>query len=130
MNKPTENWKIGYVSEHAEQCALFDIAWMHAGRMPELRFMFAIPNGGHRHPVVAGQMKAEGVRAGVPDIFLPAARGDKHGLFIEMKVGRNKPSSEQKIWMKELADQGYQVALCYSHREAWDVIVSYLGVKR
>ena len=62
------------MSEHHEQCALF--AWLRL-QWPDLdRVSFAIPNGGHRHKAVAGKLKAEGVKAGVPDIFIayPIAR--------------------------------------------------------
>lgn len=32
--------------------------------------MFAILNGGHRHKKTAVDLKAEGVKAGVPDMFI------------------------------------------------------------
>jgi len=38
-------------------------------------FVFAIPNGGLRNVVVAKKMKAEGVKAGVPDLFFTLSRG-------------------------------------------------------
>ena len=56
------------MSEHAHQVALFDWANLHLGRMPELAAMYAIPNGGARSKATAGKLKAEGVKAGVPDI--------------------------------------------------------------
>ena len=67
-------------SEHAEQVALFKWAEFAAARWPELTLMHAIPNGGHRNKITAARLKAEGVRAGVPDICLPVARGGWHGL--------------------------------------------------
>ena len=47
------------MSEHDEQVALFEWAAMNRSRIPELKLMFAIPNGGHRHKAVAGKMKAD-----------------------------------------------------------------------
>ena len=41
-------------------------------------------------------LKKEGVKAGVPDIVLPVLRCTYHGLYIELKVGRNKTSLKQK----------------------------------
>ena len=61
-------------SEHEEQVALFEWAEWNKRQYPELELMFAIPNGGQRHVVVAKKLKDEGVKAGVPDIFLPVAR--------------------------------------------------------
>ena len=84
------------MTEHDEQAALFQWAELMAAQIPELRLMFAIPNGGHRHIGVARKLKAEGVKPGVPDIFLPVARNKFHGLFIEMKFGRGRLTKEQK----------------------------------
>jgi hypothetical protein len=49
-------------SEHDQQVALFTWANQNLDRYPVLRWMFAVPNGGHRHPAVAGKLKAEGVK--------------------------------------------------------------------
>ena len=40
-------------------------------KWPCLKWLHHIPNGGLRNRVVAGKLKAEGVRAGVSDYFLP-----------------------------------------------------------
>lgn len=39
--------------------------------VPELRWLHAIPNGGQRDKITAGKLKAEGVKKGVLDVFLP-----------------------------------------------------------
>ena len=61
--------------EAEEQKALFEWAGYMGGKHPELRFMYHVPNGGRRNAREAAMLKAEGVKAGVPDIVLPAARG-------------------------------------------------------
>jgi len=53
----------------------------------------------------AQKLKKEGVKRGIPDIFLPCARGGSHGLFIEMKARDGKVSEEQAgvhklLWKK------------------------------
>lgn len=88
--------------------------------------LFHIPNGGYRHPATAVRMKLLGVKAGVPDICLPVARGEYHGLWIEMKAGRNKPTAPQVQWHMRLSQQGHRVAVCYSWEAARDVIEEYL----
>jgi len=110
-------------SEHDEQVALIQWADSVGGAVG---LLFAIPNGGHRHPAVAGKLKAEGVRAGVPDLFLPVARGGCHGLFIEMKAGKNKPTDGQLAWLDELRSQGYHCAICHGAEEAIDTIQEYM----
>lgn len=109
-------------SEAQEQNLLFQ--W--AEYIPELKNMFAIPNGGSRHPAEAANLKRQGVRSGVPDICLALPRGKYHGMYIEMKVGRNKPSDNQKDWLSRLADAGYYTVVCYGFDEARKEILAYL----
>jgi hypothetical protein len=75
---------------------------MMESKYPALRMLHAIPNGGHRHKATAARLKAAGVKAGVPDICLPVARGDWHGLYIELKVGKNKLTEAQRRWKDDL----------------------------
>lgn len=111
QNAPTPESLASSGSEHAEQVALFAWAALNAQKYPELRLMFAIPNGGKRDKITAAMLKAEGVKAGTSDIFLPVARGMWHGLFIELKVGKNKPSLEQELFIHNMQQAGYG-ALC------------------
>lgn len=117
-------------SEHDEQVKVFQWAEQNLDKWDGvLAYLFAIPNGGARHPAVAGKLKAEGVKAGVPDIFLPIpAQRYYHGLFIEMKVGKNKRTEKQERWGKFLLRMGYCVKVCYSATEAIYTIREYLGV--
>lgn len=101
---------------------------MRAGLYPDLDLLFAIPNGGHRHKLTAAKLKAEGVKAGVPDLLLPVSRGQYHGLFIEMKFGRGRVRGEQQWWLYQLEAQGYQTAVCWSWLEAAKAVCDYLGI--
>ena len=114
------------MTEHAEQVALFAWAELMESQYPELRWMYHPANGGHRHIAVAVKMKAEGVKAGILDVCLPVARGAYHGLYIEMKFGRNTPTKEQKECIDFLCAQGYYVDVCYSAERAIEVIKGYL----
>lgn len=115
------------MSEHAHQTALF--AWAAHARTeyPELEWLFAVPNGGHRHKAVAGRLKAEGVKSGVPDVALMVPRGGYAGLWIEMKYGRNKPTVEQCRWIEALRGYGHRVEICYDWTDARAVIEEYLS---
>ncbi len=115
-------------SEHDEQAALFGWAAMIENQVPELALLFAVPNGGLRHVVVAKQMKAEGLKAGVPDVWLPVPRNGRHGLVIEMKIDGNTTSSKQDWWLATLRDGGYETHVCYGFEEARTVIENYLGM--
>ena len=115
--------------EAAEQMYLMQWAHCFSGNYPELDLLFHIPNGGSRNKFEAANLKRQGVKAGVPDLFLPVPRGGYHGLFIEMKYGKNKPTGEQKEWMRRLEEQAYKAAVCYGWQEAADLIMDYLKLK-
>lgn len=116
------------VTEADEQKALMQWAKWQEGRYPELKLLYHCPNGGTRNKLEAANLKRQGVKAGVPDLFLPVPRSPKHGLFIEMKVGRNKCTDNQKKWIRNLLEQGYEVKVCYSCEEAIQVIKKYLNI--
>lgn len=116
-------------NEHDEQCLLFRWAELHQRKYPELACMFAVPNAGKRSIRAAAYMKAEGLKSGVPDVCLPIPRGNYAGLWIEMKVGRNKPSANQQAWIKRLKAQGHHCAVCYSFEEAKVLVEWYLNLE-
>lgn len=128
--------KAKNVTEHDLQVALITRCNLLAYQHPELARLFAIPNGaklpytvdanGERVSRQGAYLRAEGLKSGVPDLFLPAARGGWHGLFIEMKRPGNKPSENQTEWMGALTENGYLCVVCYSDDEALDTLLAYL----
>ena len=114
--------------EGVEQATLMNWAAMREGKYPELRLLFHIPNEGKRSQSTGGRMVKEGLKKGVPDMMLPVARGDYHGLFIEMKRQKgSRVSDEQKKWLAELVGQGYATAICYGWEAASECLVHYLS---
>lgn len=118
--------KMPVPSESVEQINLFRWATLQECKFPELILLHHIPNGGKRNITTAKRLKMEGVKAGVPDIFLPVSRGQYHGLYIELKAGNNKTTENQDVWISRLQKQGYQVNVCYGWEEAAKTIESYL----
>lgn len=176
--KPAQLAKSG--SEHGEQTALF--AWAAVARLhgfavafawadgadlppapetpalPALAWLHAIPNGGSRgddersRAIRGGNMKAEGARSGVADIFLPVPvygmlayaacvevqETQWHGLYIEMKKPSLEPKkadakgglSDDQIAFRDFAkDQGYGWVVCYTWRSAAETIRAYMEWK-
>ena len=114
-------------TEHEEQKGFIQYCQLQRGVW--LRF-FAIPNGGHRHKAVGAKLKAEGVRKGVPDLFLPVARGQYHGLFLEMKRRKGgKTSDAQADELHLLATAGYSVGVPRGWEEAVEMTKLYLNQK-
>lgn len=114
-------------TESAEQQCLFRWVQFQSGRFPELALLYHVPNGGSRKKAEAGRFRAEGVKAGVPDLCLPVARGGYHGLYVELKrLKGSKTSEKQTGWLEALAEQGYYTALCKGWEAAAKVITEYL----
>ena len=119
------NFRLDDESGHQE--ALFNWAAYRTGLMPELQYMYHVPNGGKRDAATAVALKRQGVKAGVPDIMLPAARAGYHGLYIELKRQRGgRTSDHQSEWLDALSAQGYKAALCYGWEQAAGTIIKYL----
>lgn len=111
--------------ETEEQQALFKWVGYQVKQYPELALLYHISNEGRRNPRRA---KAEGIKAGVPDLCLPVPRGHNHGAYIEMK--RRKGSvitKEQTTWMENLRRQGYAVACCHGWELAAKFLLEYLN---
>lgn len=115
-------------SEATEQERVINWATFYAKDFPELELLHHIPNGGSRNQLEAANLKRQGVKAGVPDLYLPVARNGKHGLYVEMKWGKNKTTEKQDWWLEQLRQQGYETAVCWTAEEAMDTIAGYLGI--
>lgn len=113
-------------NEAGAQETLFQWTEYQASKYPELKLLYHIPNGGKRDKLTAINLKRQGVKTGVPDICLPVARGGYFGLYIELKVGSNKPTKLQNEWLCNLNKQGYLAVVCYGWREAAEMIETYL----
>lgn len=125
----TGNTKRRCPTEHSEQVALVEW-WSMYARWKSLpaSLLMAIPNGGARTAVTGARLKAEGVRAGVPDLFLAVPTKSAHGLWIEMKRQKGGVvSDEQKAAMAALEAQGYACTVCKGWQEARRAISDYLG---
>lgn len=64
--------------------------------------------------------------AGVPDLHIPVAKQGYHGLYIEMKAGKNKPTDNQITVMDKLRKEGYRCEACWSLDEFITVVNNYL----
>lgn len=87
---------------------------LQAGRI------YAVPNG---------SFKAEGLKASVPDLCLPCARGPFHGLYIEMKRIGKYGTADQRAFARDLRAQGYAVFECMGKDEAYEFIMKYLALE-
>lgn len=95
----------------------------------ELAWFHAVPNGGSRgddektRKIRGGQLKAQGVRPGVADTFLPVRARGYAGLYIEMKKPGGKPTKEQLEFADFVQQQGY----CWRCCDHWEGAVNVLS---
>lgn len=130
-------------TEDEEQALLFSLAASNEWRYPELRLLFAIPNGGFRHKATAARMKKTGTVSGVPDVCLPVARTfiedtdpdsggymngvTKHALYLELKRTKGgRVSTDQTQWLKDLREAGNAAVVCRGGQAAFEALVNYL----
>lgn len=137
MSNLTPEYYAKSNTEEAHQTALF--CWAPLSGIPELRWLHAIPNGGSRGDSVAsakitgGKLKAQGVKSGIWDVFLPVAKGAYHGLYIEMKRPETptqtpgKLSEVQTEFGTFAKAQGYCMFVCYTWVEAKDALLWYMA---
>lgn len=172
MLKPDQLAKSG--TEHGHQSALFAFVavahwhgfnaakvWASGGDLPArdpdqppalpcLKWFHAIHNQGHGDKIRGARAKAEGVKKGVADTFLPwpvyePCPSDPQlmivkwcGLYIEMKKPSEKPkretskggvSDEQAEFGKFAKGAGYGWCVCYGWQEAAQMLENYINFK-
>lgn len=121
--------------EHKFQVAVFEVLALFEDRYPELKSIYAIPNGasvkrqqdknGKWFSIEGNYLKKEGRKAGVPDIVCPYSDGAYSSLYIENKVHGKSLSPQQKIRIPLLESLGNKVEICYSSKDALQEIFAY-----
>jgi hypothetical protein len=116
------------------------IEWWHLNcrhfGVPEI-LLASCPNGGGRSgPRVGAILKAEGLRAGFPDLGLYVPRRPRpigmtttphySGLFLELKCREGVVSPEQEVFHELLQAQGYKVCVVRTLQDAINQITLYL----
>jgi hypothetical protein len=120
------------VTERVEQDALFQWAAVMTPKEPRLRLLNASLNGVRLSLHQAILAKKSGMKKGFPDISLPVAAHGWNGLYIELKRKdgvKSDVSKEQRQWLTDLEEQGYQAVVCFGWESAAWVIEEYLGMQ-
>lgn len=111
-------------SEDAIQIVL--MRWLELQYPDVARWVFHVPNGGARSRVTGARLKAMGVRQGVPDLMLCAPRNGFHGLAVELKAAKGRPTPEQLAWLDHLGSIGWMAVVCTGFDAARDTFEAYL----
>lgn len=120
------------MAERHEQHDLMAWIYRHEEEFPDLRLAFHPMNEGRRHPAKA---RSQGIRAGVPDLMLPAPSADRRflGCAVELKWRYGQPSATQLWWLSELSQRGWRCELVRCKQAgdwamAAQVIADHLGL--
>lgn len=118
-------------TESQEQKAL--IKWLDLH--PILKnYYFKIPNEGQRSKILGFNLKKEGLRAGISDLFIFYPTKSFHGFFLEMKRNRiytnfekkNKTWIAQQEFLESAVSVGYAGEFCFGWEQAVRFIEEYL----
>lgn len=99
----------------------------------QFRFLlFAIPNGSKlagnqtQRAIQGKRLKAEGLVAGVSDLFLSVPSGDLAGLYMEAKTETGRQSDSQKEFEAAVLEAGYGYCIFRSLPDFQSKVKSYL----
>lgn len=136
------------ITEHEHQVNVIQWCELMVGKYPMLRWIYAVPNGARTARSTANRLKAEGMKAGVPDLCLPYPTRNTFrlkdedgetaleyssiqccGLYIEMKSKdtKGRVSKDQQEWLDYLSSVGYRVVTAWTSEEAIKAIEEYLN---
>jgi hypothetical protein len=102
--------------------------------VPECKWLHHIPNEGKMSKRRGHILNKEGRKKGVFDLFLPVARGEYHGLYVEVKLpGKKKDggwkddlTDEQREFKDDMEAAGYKCVVVRSVKEGLDAVLEYL----
>ena len=89
---------------------------------------FSVPNGGQRNKIVAAKLKAEGAKAGVPDLCIIK---DGMAFFLEIKRpksttgGKGRLSPAQKEMIGRIEEAGGEVKVVYSVADVIEAMIDW-----
>ena len=75
------------------------------------------------------KMKQTGYKKGMPDLFIYEPISPYHGLAVEIKIKKGRPTKDQLWWRDQLNSRNYISVITYGYEETVEVIERYLSGK-
>lgn len=85
-----------------------------------------VPNEGKRSPFERYKFKYLGGMPGIPDVLIFHENGNKCGLAMELKVGYNKPTENQKKALKRLQNANWDACWVNNFDDAKEKIDNFI----
>ena len=114
-------------NKEEEKLQIACIKWFDYQYPEYSKLLFAVPNGGSRNKIEAGNLKKQGARAGVSDLIFLCPSFKFAFLCIEFKTIKGKQSDDQKHF-ETLIDrntQGFYVVV-RSFEEFKEIITDHI----
>ena len=73
------------------------------------------------------RLQRQGVKRGVPDIWIMEPRGQWNGLVIELKTKTGSLTPDQRQWICRLNNRGYAARVCKGLDQTLEVIHQYFA---
>lgn len=102
------------------------VLWFHPANERQLSIRYN--KKGVAYSPLGAKLKKKGVKSGVPDVIIFEPRGVYNGLMIELKVGSNKTTDNQKKWIADLNKRKYLCLVSYSLEESIDIVKKYISL--
>lgn len=109
--------------EQIEQIIVFD--WIRHHKLDD--YAFHIANERKASPQAGALLKRMGVKSGVSDIFIAIPSNGFHGLWLELKAGKNRPTESQIKFLEDMRSKGYEALWCTGADKAKQIITDYLS---
>lgn len=91
------------------------------------KLLYCASAGGVRTSMTqAKKMKATGYVKGFPDLFIYEPREKYHGLAIEIKTIKGRPSKSQIDWKDKLNNKNYKAIITYGFDQTIKEVDKYL----
>lgn len=118
----TKVLKSGNISEETIHKTVIEWVMFH----PLLnKLVLHFPNEGRRTASFGKLLKDMGMRAGVSDLFIAMPKHGFGGAWIELKSIDGVVSTFQKEFLRDMSQQNYFTAICWSIDEAINTISWY-----
>lgn len=117
------------MSEFQESQALWEWCQLNSSAIPELGLMFHIPNEGKRSAITGARLITIGMVRGVFDYFWGFHYSTFHGVFIEIKTQKGRPTEEQLEFKRKWEKFDYECLICYGWKNAAAFMVNRLKHK-
>lgn len=108
--------------EHYMCKQLVETVRLNEKRFPCLEWFHHVSNEGKRAPWMSKDL---GIKKGVSDYHCPVPTYTHRGLYLEIKKPGDKPTLEQRRWLRDMAILGYETHWTDNLQTAFNIVLAY-----